>query len=126
LRDLGGGQYQAFGPAPSLTFDVGRWNLSGREAGILTFDFSCESGETKPQLEVFWGTRATGPNESTVVRLTAQNGHLVVPLDASPRWLLAKEISSLGFGITDPAQCRAFSIINIKLWQRTSVDKLPK
>jgi hypothetical protein len=44
----------------------------------------------------------------------------------APRWLLAKEISSLGFGMADPAQCPEFSISNIQLWQRTSVDKLPK
>jgi hypothetical protein len=44
----------------------------------------------------------------------------------APRWLLAKEISSLGFGMADPAQCPESSISNIQLWQRTSVDKLPK
>ena len=126
VRDIGGGQYQIVGPAPSLTFDISRWNLSGREAGILTFAFSCGNSNTKPLIEVFWGAPATGPNEPTVVRFVAQNGDLVVPLDAAPRWLLAKEISSLGFGIADPAQCPEFSITNIQLWQRTSVDKLPK
>jgi hypothetical protein len=126
VKDIGGGQYQIVGPAPSLTFDISRWNFNGREAGILTFAFSCGNSNKKPLVEVFWGAPATGPKEPTVVRLVAENGDLVVPLDAAPRWLLAKEISSLGFAIADPAQCPEFSITNIQLWQRTSVDKLPK
>jgi hypothetical protein len=126
VRNIGGGQYQITGPAPSLTFDISRWNLTGREAGILTFSFSCGNDNLKSLVEVFWGAPSTGPNEPTVVRFVARNGTLVVPLDAAPRWLLAKELGNLGFSIAEPAQCTEFTLSNVQLWQRTSVDRLPK
>jgi hypothetical protein len=126
VRNIRGGHYQITGPAPSLAFDISSWNLVGREAGIVTFDFSCGNSNTKQLIDIFWGAPGTGPKEPTVVRFVAQNGRLVVPLDAAPRWLLAKGISSLGFAIAEPAQCTEFSLTNIQLWQRTSVDRLPK
>lgn len=119
-------RYQINGSAPSLTVDISRWNLRGGEAGILTFSFACGSSRTKQMIDVFWNAPATGPKEPNVVRFVAQNGELVVPLDAAPRWLLAEEIKSLGFAIAEPAVCQEFTLTNIQFWQRTSVDKLPK
>jgi hypothetical protein len=126
VRDNGVGYYRIDGPNPSITFDVSEWKLNGRDAGILTFDFTCKDASKKPSLGVYWSSKTTGPSEATVVRFNARMGALVVPLDAAPRWLLAEGINTLRFDIADPAPCAAFSIVNVRLWQRTSADQLPK
>jgi len=120
------GNYSVEGSDPYITFDISDWKLNGSDAGMLTFNFTCTGASSKPQLEIYWGSKATGPNESTVVRFVAENGPLVVPLDAAPRWLQAKEINSLRFDIADPAPCKAFAITNIQLWQRNITNKIIK
>jgi hypothetical protein len=126
VRDDGGGNYSIEGSDPYITFDISNWKLSGNDAGILTFNFTCTGASSKPQLEIYWGSNATGPSESTVVRFVAENGPLVVPLDAAPRWLQAKEINCLQFDIADPVPCKAFTITNIQLWQRNITNKVIK
>ena len=123
VRDDGGGNYSVTGPDPYVVFDISDWKLNGSDAGMLTFNFTCMGASSKPQLKIYWGSNATGPNESTMVRFVAEDGPLLVPLDAAPRWLQAKEINSLRFDIADPASCKAFAITNIQLWQRNITEK---
>ena len=124
VRDDGGGNYSITGSDPHITFDISDWKLNGNEAGMLTFDFTCTGANSKPQIEIYWGTNTTEPSESTVVRFVAEDGPLVVPLDAAPRWLQAEEINSLRFHIADPAPCKTFAIANIQLWQRNITKKI--
>ncbi len=123
VRDDGEGNYSVVGPDPYILLDISDWKLNGSDAGMLSFNFTCKGRSSKPQLEIYWGSKATGLGESTVVRFVAENGPLLVPLDAAPRWLQAKEINRLRFDIADPAPCKTFAITNIQLWQRNITEK---
>jgi hypothetical protein len=113
-----GGAYRVTGADPHITFDVTAWHLSGRQAGILGFDFACESAGSPPVIELYWATDGTDESETTVVRFNGRNGRMLVPLDSAPAWLLAREIRHLRFDIASSDSCRSFRIDNIRLYQR--------
>ena len=115
-RALGAGTYSADGPDASL-----KWDLSpaatGKDAGILTFNFSCAAEAKDRALEVRWAAPGAQPDALTTVRFIAAP-RVVVPLDAAPRWLLAPAIGSLEIRVSDPGACRQFSVSDVALWQR--------
>lgn len=113
-----GGAYRVTGADPHITFDVAAWHLSGRQAGILAFDFACESAGPPPVIELYWATDRTTESETTVVRFNGHNGRMIVPMDAAPAWLLAHEIRRLRFDIGSRDSCRSFRVDNIRLLQR--------
>jgi hypothetical protein len=51
------------------------------------------------------------------VRFTSAR-QVAVPLDASPRWLLARSISTLQIAVAEPTDCPEFSLEEVRLWQR--------
>ena len=53
-------------------------------------------------VEVRWVDEAL-PGEMNRIQFIARNGTLIVPLDASPRWLLAHSIASLTITLSGPA-----------------------
>ena len=111
---LGGNQYQTVGRAPSLQWAL---SLDGRDAGLLTFDFSCPSAPERIGLEVTWGVNGSEPGGENRTQLLS-GAHLVVPLDAAPRWLLARSITSIRIRIMQPERCPTVSIGNLEFWQR--------
>ena len=71
LRETRDGFYSVIGSHPSLTFDVGRGRLNGRDAGLLTFDFICKDANDendKAGFAVSWGSDTAEPSEATAVR----------------------------------------------------------
>ena len=124
VKNIGQNTYQIAGKDPFIVFDVEKLNLNGRAAGILTFDFSNDSQHKPVILEVYWGSRSTGtPSENTVVRFSAKQGKVVVPLDAAPRWLLAEGIKTIRVDLADPVPCSTFSISNVTLSQRAELER---
>jgi hypothetical protein len=63
------------------------------------------------------------------VRFTSAR-QVAVPLDALPRWLLARSISTLQIAVAEPTDCPEFSLEEVRLWQRqlaalsTSIEKV--
>lgn len=112
------GFYRVTGGKPSLSFDISSWKLAGKQAGILGFDLACENGGAAPALTVRWGTAAQPASAMDAVRFSGVNGRLLVPLDASPGWLLASEIRTLRFEVEPTPTCQAFRISNAALLQR--------
>ena len=46
---------------------------------------------------------------------------MIVPIDSSPTWLLAKQIDSIRFDVeTDFDACKKFSILNVMLQRRAA------
>jgi hypothetical protein len=93
---------------------------------MLSFDFLCRGNHSRLNIKMKWQDRDRPPHEPDVVKFAAENGPLIVPLDAAPRWLFAKGISRLRFDVAEAGQCTSFSVKNIKLWQRTAAEQLPK
>ena len=111
--------YKVNGVDPYLIFDISSLDLSGRDAGLLRFDFTCTGKSTEPRIQVFWwGDDHVGPFEASSVRFTADNGTLIVPLDASPFWLTLKKIKGIRIDLDNATACSAFSIKKMGLFQR--------
>jgi len=119
IESLGGDRYKVIGANPSITLDVSSLNLNGREAGLLAFDFTCQK-RSKGKLAIRWESASAPTDPEAVVKLTPRNGKQIVPLDAAPRWLLAKDIKTLKFEPFDEA-CTEFSVSNFSLYQRAEV-----
>lgn len=113
------GDYKVTGIDPRLIFDISSLGLSGRNAGLLRFDFSCMGKSAEPRIKVFWwGDDHGAPFESSSVRFTADDGALIVPLDASPRWLTLKHIKGVRIDLDNASACTAFGVRNMGLFQR--------
>lgn len=127
LLDDGGG-YKVGGIDPSLSLDISNLGLSGRDAGLLRFEFSCvnkaidsntQAKAIEPRIQVFWwGDGHQGPFEASSVRFTADDGVLIVPLDASPRWLLLEHLKGLRIDLDNASACSAIKIKDFGLYRR--------
>lgn len=114
--------YRVTDKDPSITFDVENLNLKGRDAGILAFDFASDSSGASAIVTVGWESRTIGSSSKTnMVRFSAKNGKVLVPLDAAPRWLLAEGIKTIRVAIAEPVHCKTFAISNVTLFQRSEL-----
>lgn len=104
-------------------YDISKVNLAGKDAGIVSFDFTCNKKNTKPRLELYWSADNYAISEKTVIRFNVHNGHVIVPLDAMPRWLASQHIKKIRIDLQKQTDCKVFSIKNLKLGQRKLNDK---
>lgn len=112
------------GTAPSVVYDVGDSRLNGNSAGILVFDFLARKRNKSTQMEVSWASQSTGElSKKTVIRFSARNGKVVVPLDAAPRWLLAEGIRSIQLNFVDLPPGSKYAVSNIALFQRSEIEQ---
>lgn len=113
------GSYMVNGVDPRLSFDISSFNLSGRDAGLLRFDFTCTGRSAEPRIKVFWwGNNYKGPFETSSVKFTADNGTLIVPLEASPLWLTLEKVNGIRIDLVNASACNAFSVKRIGLFQK--------
>ncbi|NJB68692.1 hypothetical protein GGQ74_002365 [Desulfobaculum xiamenense] len=113
-----GDGWRVSGPAPRVRLDLPRdAPLSGAEAGLLTLSVSSAAFGPKARLEVAWGdAQAEG------FEFEARGECYIVPLDASPRWLLAGRCPSLEFRLHGVPVGAMVRFADAALFQRTSVD----
>jgi len=116
-------KYQVTGDDPSIVYDISQQVISGSDAGILSFDFTCDKENTKPRMQVFWSADNYEMNEVTSVHFNVHNGHVILPLDVAPRWLSAKHIKNIRIDLADKNSCPIFSIKNLSLGKRILGDK---
>ncbi|SDG88306.1 hypothetical protein [Pelagibacterium luteolum] len=95
--------------------------IAGADGGLLVTEFECRDGGRAP-LQLFW-TSELNPTfvEEASVSFNAENGWLIAPLDAQPRWLLASAITQLRLDLNDPAACPAFRVNQPYLAQRNGL-----
>lgn len=114
--------YAITGGDPYVRFDIADRHLSGRQAGVMSFDFVCAAPDATPILGLYWSTPQSSEGVSTFLRFQGHQGRLIVPVDSAPSWLLAERIDSLRFDIEgDSAGCGTFSIRNITFSARRAV-----
>ncbi|MFC4157936.1 hypothetical protein [Chitinimonas lacunae] len=119
-----GSDYQSLGNDPQLLFDLSGLQLAGREAGLLRFEFQCREARAEPRFQIFWwGDDQGGASEAASVSFTAQDGTLIVPLDASPRWLTLRQLTGLRIDLNTPEACQGFSLKRIGLYQRVAAGR---
>jgi len=113
------GSHKIEGEDPQLVFDISALGVAGRDSGLLKFDFNCIEKTSESRMRIFWwGDERDGPFDASSVRFTAENGTLIVPLDASPWWVGLREVRGLRFDLDNASACRAFSVDNITLYRR--------
>lgn len=113
------GLYKIEGNNPQLIFNISDLGVSGGGGGLLKFDFKCIGGATQSGIQVFWwGDGRESPFEDSSVRFIAENGTLIVPLDASPWWTGLGQVKGLRFSFDDMSACRLFSLQNVFLYDR--------
>jgi hypothetical protein len=116
------GSYDVSGADPSIEYTTG--GLSGRNAGLLAFDFRCLQ-PTKPgfwpAIIISWTATEGTSNQNNTLRFSTRDGRQVVPMDAFPRWLLAENISEFKIGIAD-GTCGRFTISDVTLMQRKTTE----
>ena len=111
--------YKITGPAPKLTYDLRSFNVSGRDAGMLKFNFSCDVDGIYPKFKVYWwGNDASKYFEASGITFTGGTGVLLVPLEATPYWLLSDKIKGMRIEIIDPMVCKKITINKISLLKR--------
>ncbi len=121
LRDLSheSGTYKATGGNPQLSFDLSTLGVSGHNAGLLRFEFSCADRRVTPRFRLsWWGDQQSAPGPAANLTFTAEDGVLIVPLDAYPRWLMLERVNGLKVDLVDPNACGSFTIGNVALFQR--------
>ncbi|RKT26244.1 hypothetical protein B0G69_1982 [Paraburkholderia sp. RAU2J] len=121
LRDLAqeAGLYKVTGGNSQLSFDLSALGVSGHSAGMLRFEFSCVDRRATPRFKIaWWGDQQQGPADAAHLTFTADDGVLIVPLDAYPRWLTLEKVKGLQMTLADPNACGAFGIRNVALYQR--------
>ena len=113
------GSYKVDGVDPSLSFNISSLGLSGKDAGLLRFYFSCVNKTSQPRIQVYWwGDTHEGPFEASSVRFTADEGVLIVPLDASPRWLLLEHLKGVRIDLDNASACSEIKVKDIALYRK--------
>ncbi|MBH3425499.1 hypothetical protein [Pseudomonas gessardii] len=111
--------YRVEGADPSMSFDLSALKISGHDAGLLKFEFRCSGRAAEPRIQVFWwGDGQQGPFEASSVRFNAEDGTLIVPLDASPRWLMLQHVKGIRIDLDNAGACSSFKVDNLGLYQR--------
>lgn len=117
------GAYFVVGADPYLWVDLSQQNFAGKSAGLLRFDLTCE-GASAPQVRIFWwGDDMQGATPSQSLVFTADNGTLIVPLDAYPGWLGIKQVKGLRIDLETPGVCQTFAIRHASLSQRVNLSE---
>lgn len=121
VRALGGGSYAITGEDPHVRFALPGPRPSGRQVGLLSFDFSCASRQAIPMIGLYWSAPGQPEGAPTFMTFRGRQGRLIVPVDSAPSWLLAKHIDTVRFDVDGGVEgCETFSIRNVALLARTA------
>ena len=90
--------------------------LQGVDAGLLILTLDIPTNP-KSHITIQWESKYH-PNEKNQIQFTAINGVNIVPLDASPRWLLAEGIDTIIIKHTSNVE-----ISELSLYQRPYLNE---
>lgn len=99
-------------------FDLAPRGLSGDDAGLLGFDFSCSGAGKDTELHIRWSGRGPdGVHAEGELYFIAEDGRLIVPLQAYPRWAALTQVDELAIATQDPNACESIKVSNAALFQ---------
>jgi hypothetical protein len=124
ITRLSANAFQIGADETTIRFDLTPLNLRGRDAGLLRFALSCQNTRAKPLLTIQW----TGETEAArgEIQFDVRVGTSIVPVDASPRWLLSKHVQSVTLKIRQARGCSHMTLDNVELLQRLMADEVDK
>lgn len=104
-----------------VTYLLGNAGISGSNAGYMLLDYVCMNGDPDQNLlYVSWKEKFRPFDQRNVLQLFARNGKLLIPLESSPRWLLAGEIESIVMESGSNDKCSGFKVGDAGLFRRNS------
>lgn len=112
-------KYFIDGIDPFVVFDLKDLNISGKNSGILSFDFKCNKQKENPVIQIFWyGDNDKYFFEKASLRFNAENGKLLIPLDAQAQYYLLNKIHKIRIDLDNAKACESFEIKNLKMYKR--------
>jgi len=119
-----GDDYRIIGNDPQLYFDLSSEQISGADAGMLRFDFSCEGKSAEPQIQIFWwGDELGGPSEHSSLLFTADEGILLIPLDSYPLWTMLDSVKGIRIDLHNAVACESIDVTELALFQRSIFEE---
>lgn len=113
----GGATYRVTGADPHWLLTPAAGIDPGRQ-GILALDIACGEAAARPRLRVSWRAAGEPFSEDRSVAFTASFPTNLVPLDASPRWLLATSIDEIRVALDGESGCETVSFGAARLMER--------
>ena len=113
-------QYQVLSSDPYLTLSSPSKKVSGKDAGLLTFSYSCVDKKNEPIIRVsWWGDRDQAPLEYQSLKFSPLDGVNIIPLDAFPTWLNLSDVKGVKIALENPMACSHSLIKDVNLYQRS-------
>ncbi len=101
-----------------VKLDLSQEPVSGSDAGLLRLDFECRDRTAEPRVVVGWsGMSEEGIEVEGDLRLTGDDGVLIVPLYGYPRWFLLEAVREVSISLEDPAACGSIGVDDASLHQ---------
>jgi hypothetical protein len=109
------GIYSATGNGAALEYAVSGMRIDGTEAGLLCFNLKLLAKENHLPLRVAW----KDGEKNFSVTFQASSGKQIVPLDAFPTWIFAKDIQSIKIEpVISSEEAVSFSLSDLSFMQR--------
>lgn len=102
---------------PYVEFDFTQQPVNGKKAGLLRMDVSCDSDINNMRPLIEWWSEGLGKSNYGL-RFIIGRGTLIVPLDASPDWMLRPNITKMRITFPVLRKCRSLKLKNVALYQR--------
>lgn len=103
---------------PGFRLDLSALEVGGDEASLLRFDLACLDRAADPRLRVAWSGESEGvPDAAGELVFTGDDGTLIVPLAAYPRWSTLDAAREITIRLDDAGACGSMRIENAGLYQ---------
>lgn len=114
VTEASDGVWIVSGPRPAVEFQLSDLGLRGAEADFLKLDFVGAPGS---ELLVSWASMGRSVGEPVALTIARNSETLLIPLGATPSWLLSKRLDSLRLEMAGDAAAagRRFTIKNVSL-----------
>lgn len=101
----------AAGGVPEFSYGLAGQAVSGREADLLRFSMQCHGRTQEPLVVVTWsGQSAEGLPTGGQLKFTGDDGPLIVPLYAYPRWATLDRVTGVSIALDNPQACSSLGV----------------
>lgn len=118
------GQWQsesAAGKAAFVRLPVDAVSLDGSISALVKMDFQCipPPKNASVPLTLSWSSVNSVDKETYhAIRLNAENGTLLIPLDSNPYWLTVRNPTAFTVRLADPGMCREVIVRDVEFFGR--------
>lgn len=103
------------------TYILDNAGISGSSSGYMLLDYRCVNDEpAENNLYVTWKEKFRPYDQRNSLQLLAKDGKLLIPLESSPRWLLAGNIESVAVESVSNDKCIGFKVGEARFFRRNS------